>query len=264
MDTKLKDISYYNQNKRKFNKLYNYQWKKIAGPNYIGLCSYLFQTFLKEYKEKRHILQPTIQEFADYYFSHTNPVKNDSIMREDSKYYGRSIDELTNLANTYRTMCNDYSIPIEEYFDDIVNHAIVETYVGQMREVLLIEEYEKSGYTAKHTYGKWDKDLGVDFIISDKDGVICDYIQCKPISTFAKTTNKSLISDRINFFHKEKDKKLECEKLGYPYHPTKFVMYNTDYPCKWAAIGKKQGFLLEELINKDGEALIDIKNFNYV
>lgn len=260
----LKDISYYERNKRKFNKLYNNQWKKIAGPNYIGLCSFLFQKFYDTWKKKNHGIIPTINDFANFYFSYTNPIKNDKIMREDSRYYGRSIDELYNLAVEYQKMCNDFTIPIECYLDDIVNHAIIETYNGQMMEIALINEYEKKGFKACHTYGKWDKDLGVDFIIKDKNGKICDYIQCKPITTFIKTSNKSLIDDRIRFFHKETDKKKECEQLGWPYYPTKFIMYNTRYPNKWASIKGKRGFLLEELIDANGNNKFDINDFTYI
>lgn len=261
--TKLKDIAYYNNNKRKFNKLYNSIWKKIAGPRYIGLCSYLFQAFLKEWQESNNN-NPTVQDFADYYFNHTNPVESVEIARDDSLYYGRTINELKRLAIYYQSKCNDLSIPLEHYFDDIVNHAVVETFNGQMREVLLIQEYEKKGYKALHAYGKWDKDLGVDFIIKDKKGRICDYIQCKPVSTFANTNNQSLIEDRTNFFHKEIEKKKECERLGYPYYPTKFIMYNVEYPQKWATYKGKRGFLLEELIDSKGKNIIDISDFQYV
>lgn len=259
----LKDLSYYEQNKRKFNKSYNRYWKKIAGPNYIGLCSYLFQKFYDEWKGMHKDIIPSVHDFAEYYISHINPVKSDSIIRMDSRYYGRSVEELYNLASEYQKMCDDYTIPLESYFDDIVNHAIVETYNGQMREIMLINEYEKKGYTAKHTYGKWDKELGVDFIIKDKNGKICDYVQCKPITTFIKTVNESLIEDRVSFFRKEEDKKNECIRLGWPYYPTKFVMYNTEYPNKWATINGKRGFLLSELIDTDGNNKFDIKDFTY-
>ena len=74
----LKDLSYYEQNKRKFNKLYNRYWKKIAGPNYIGLCSYLFQKFYDEWKRMHKDINPSVHDFAEYYISHINPVKSDS------------------------------------------------------------------------------------------------------------------------------------------------------------------------------------------
>mgnify|MGYP007038272314 CR=1 FL=1 len=60
---KLKDIEYYYNNKKKFNKLYNKVWKRIAGPKYIGLCSYLFQKFFEEWK-KTNTDNPTIYDFA--------------------------------------------------------------------------------------------------------------------------------------------------------------------------------------------------------
>ena len=109
----LKDLSYYEQNKRKFNKSYNRHWKKIAGPNYIGLCSYLFQKFYDEWKRMHKDINPSVHDFAEYYISHINPVKSDSIIRMDSRYYGRSVEELYNLASEYQKMCDDYTIPLE-------------------------------------------------------------------------------------------------------------------------------------------------------
>lgn len=259
---KLKDIEYYYNNKKKFNKLYNKVWKRIAGPKYIGLCSYLFQKFFEEWK-KTNTDNPTIYDFAEYYFSHTNPVKSIDIERTDSLYYGRSPEELWRLAEHYQKQCNDFTIPLENYYDDIVNHAIIETFDGQIREINLIREYERKGFTVEHTYGKWDKDLGVDFIIR-KNGIIRDYIQCKPITTFLFTKNNSLIEDRKNFFLKETHKRSECKKLGWPYYPTKFIIYNNDYPDKWCSINGKRGFFLEELIDKYGNNLMNKEDFSYV
>ena len=59
------------------------------------------------------------------------------------------------------------------------------------------------------------------------------------------------------------DKKNECIRLGWPYYPTKFVMYNKEYPNKWATINGKRGFLLSELIDADGNNKFDIKDFTY-
>jgi hypothetical protein len=261
----LKDISYYNANKKKFNRNYNTIWKGIAGPKYIGLCSYLFQQFYKKWELKHNVLEemPTMEEFAHFYFTYTNPIKSKRIKRDDSMYYGRSVDELTRLAQVYMERINNEKIGLEQCFDDIVCHAIVETFTGQIREVLIIREYEENGYKAEHTYGKWDKDLGVDFIIR-KDDEIKGYIQIKPHTTFASTKNRSLIEDRIEFFHKEEMKKEECLKNDMPYYPTKIIIYNNEVPGKWCSKNGKRGFYLEELIDRSGRALIDINNFDYV
>lgn len=258
----LKDIKYYQQNKKKFNRQYNSIWKKIAGPLYIGLCSYIFQTFYKEWK-KSHSEYPTPKDFAIYYFSHVNPDDRENRLRkEGSRYYGRNVDQLTELAKFYMESCQNYDITLEEYFDDIVNHAIIETYYGQMREIKLTDTYNKHGFDVEHTNGYWDKDLGVDMIIR-KNGKILDYIQCKPITTFLGNTNASLVEDRKNFYHKEEDKKKECNKLGYPYYPTKFILYNEEYPDKWCILNNKKSFHLEDLCDINGLALHSMNDFSY-
>lgn len=255
INSHLKPLSHYSKNKVKFNKSYNYKWKKIAGPKYIGLCSFLFQDFYKKWKETKDTM-PSVHDFANYYLNNTNPVHSNKLERDDSIFYGRSVEELYNLSIYYQKLCNNFDIPIEDYFDDIINHAIIETYNGQIREVKLIEEYEKRGFTAEHTSGYWDRYLGVDFIIK-KNGIIRDYIQCKPLSTFSPNANKSCIDDRVGFFHKEDMKKKECEKKGLPYYPTKFILYN-QYKNDWVSINGKRGFLLEELIDRQGNTLINI------
>lgn len=260
----LKSLDYYRENKRKFNKRYNYKWKAIAGPDYLGSCSYLFQTFYKEWKVNHSTEYPKTNDFARYYFSHVNiDDDTDGIKRPNSVKYGRSVDQLLNLAKFYRDSCGNYDIPLEEYFDDVVNHAIVETYNGQMREIRLKDRYESRGFIVESLNGKWDKDFGVDSIIKNKSGVILEYIQCKPVTTFLGSTNKSLIEDRKMFYKKEKDKKKECEKLGYPYYPTKFILYNERYPDKWCSIKGKKSFLLEDLCDKDGLPRHSVNDFEY-
>lgn len=262
INDKLKSIDYYEKNKRKFNKNYNDIWKKIAGWSYIGKCSYLFQMFYKEWKKDGHTEDPTPNDFAKYYFSHTNPNDDEGLRKEKSQEYGRSVEDLKKLAEHYQKACNNYNIPLEEYFDDIVNHAIVETTSGQLMELKLFDEYEKNGFTVEHTNNHWDKNLGVDLIIK-KDGIIRDYIQCKPISTFRGEGNNSLISDRKMFFKKELEKKKECEKENLPYTPTKFILYDKNQPGKWCYIGKRRGFLLEELCDRNGRVIIDVNKVHY-
>lgn len=261
INEELKSLEHYNINKRKFNKKYNLIWKGMAGWDYLGKCSYLFQEFYKEWKTE-HNEDPTPSDFAKYYFSHTNPNDNEGIMKENSQDYGRSVEDLKALAEHYQKECNNYDIPLEDYFDDVVNHAIVETTLGQLREIKLFEEYENKGFTVEHTSDHWDKNLGVDLIIK-KDGIIKDYIQCKPISTFRGNSNGSLVDDRKMFFKKELDKKKECEQLNMPYYPTKFILYDSRKPGKWCYIGEKRGFLLEELCDKNGHTIMEVDKVQY-
>ena len=258
----LKPLDYYEKNKVKFNRKYNSKWKLIAGPDYIGNCSYLFREFIKEWKENHPTENPDYTDFGHFYMSKTEPSRKDSsLCRKGGTNYGRSVDELLHLAEYYKVLCNDDTLTIEEYFDDIVCHAVIETFNGQMREILLRDSYENRGYTVERTYGKWDKRFGVDCIIKNKQGNIVDYIQCKPITTFIGSHNRSLIEDRKRFFDQERDKKIECENLGYPYKLTKFILYDGKYPGQWCKIGNKKSFLLEELIQKDGLPLHTADDF---
>lgn len=260
---KLKDLQYYISNKRKFNRKYNYIWKKIAGPEYLGLCSYMFQTFYDEWKKQHPNEKPLCQDFANYYFSHTNYSDEGSIKLPDSIHYGRTVAQLYRLAKHFKSTCNDKTITIDEFYDDVVNHAIVETFNGQMREVMLKEIFEKFGYIVERLNGKWDKEFGVDSLIRDKEGKIIDYIQCKPISTFMGQKNNSLIEDRKFFYNKEEAKKKECERLNYPYFPTRFILYDDKYPDKWCCIGDKKSFFLEDLCDKQGLPLHKKEDFGY-
>lgn len=257
----LKPVKYYNKVKKKFNRRYNVQWKKIAGPDYLGNCSLLFQNFYNEWKSLGNTGYPLPQEFANYYFTHYNPNSQyDDIKKPDSRGFGRSVQDIVELARYYQAQC-DPNIPLEDYFDDCVNHAIVETTNGQLREMILIEEYEKRGFNAVHTSGVWDLEFGVDFIIK-KGNVIKDYIQCKPISTFIGNYNLSLIQDRRNFFKKEQAKLNYCMQNDIAYYPTKFIIYDTNHVGEWCYIGnKKKGMLLNELCNKNGFALHERRDF---
>lgn len=264
ISAKLKDLQYYRSNKRKFNRKYNYIWKKIAGPEYLGLCSYIFQTFYYEWNNQHPKEKPTCQDFANYYFSHVNHGDDEtSVKLPNSTHYGRTVAQLYRLAEHFKTMCNDDKITIEEFYDDVVNHGIVETFNGQMREIMVKERYEKFGYTVEPLNGTWDKDFGVDSLIRNSDGEIVDYIQCKPVSTFLGTKNESLIADRKLFYNKEEAKKKECKRLGYPYLPTRFILYNDRYPDKWCCIGDKKSFLLEDLCDKQGMPLHEKNDFEY-
>ena len=251
----LKSPEYYLKNKKKFNREYNWKWKKIAGPDYTGSCSYLFQDFYKGWKEQHPNEYPTHTDFARYYFSHVNMhTQYTGLCKPDCHHYGRSVKQIFLLADRYKELCNDESIMVEQYFDDIVNHVIIETYNGQMREIRLVDEYIRHGFNVEQTSDHWDKNLGVDLIIRKGD-VIVDYIQCKPLTTFLGNRNESLIRDRVVFYEKEREKKKECEELDYPYYPTKFILYNEEYPDKWCTLNGKKSFLLEELCTNEGVAI---------
>lgn len=253
---KLKTLWYYKKNKKYFNKKHNKIWKRIAGPEYIGFCSFLFQKF---YSEVINTSSINVEDFFLFYINYTNPIKKDILKRDDSKYYGRSITELQKLAELYYNLCNDNTITIEQCFDDIINHVIIETYFGQIREFELIKYFTNKGFSIIHTNGYWDRDLGVDFILK-KDNKIVDYIQCKPKTAFSPNANQSCVQDRILFFKKESLKKEVCLKNNIPYFKTKFILYNSN-TNKFCKNYNRDDifFLLHELIDKNGKTIIDYK-----
>jgi hypothetical protein len=255
---KLKPISYYNKNKIFFNEHYNKEWKQIAGPPYIGYTSYLFQQFFEEWNNSNE-REPTVNDFAEYYVSHTNPIKSYEVRREDSKYYGRSENELLLLAMHYQKKCNNYDVPLEKYYDDVICHTIVETFFGQIWEAKLILEYKKRGFTIEQKSGKWDNHYGVDIIVKSGNE-IKDYVQCKPVTTFLGRFNESLIEDRKNFYKKEKQKKEECLRCGLPYFPTKFVLYDKKRES-WCSLPGRRGLYIEDLTDTNGIPLHEYSDF---
>lgn len=262
----LKSVGYYQNNKKLFNEKYNKIWRSIAGSKYIGNCSFLFQEFYKEWKANHKEEKPAYNDFFRFYLSHVNrntSYPNDA-EKPDCTEYGRSIADLVKLAEHYMGLCNDWNISLDKYFDDIVNHAIIETFDGQCREAKVREVYIQNGFTIERTNKHWDASLGVDLIVRNKKNEICEYVQVKPLSTFLGDTNESLLEDRKYFFRKEEEKKIECEKNNLPYFKTKFILYNKRYPEKWCSLNGKKGFYLDELCNEDGTAKHKIEEFSYI
>ena len=257
----IKDKDYYAKNKKFFNEKYNVQWKTIAGTKYIGCCSLLFHNFYDKWM-KNHTEEPTYEDFLYYYMASADVKDIDNEERIGSQNHGRTLLQLIKLAELYRKKCGDDTIPLEYYLDNIVIHAVFETFDGQIRECLLKHIFNKLGYETRNTKKYWDANLGVDFVVM-KDGVVSGYIQCKPLSTFVGNDNKSLVEDRINFYHKEELKKRECEKHKLPYYRTKFILYNQndDYNT-WRGLSEsKKSFYLEELCNTNGITTIEKDKF---
>ena len=95
----------------------------------------------------------------------------------------------------------DDSFTLEEFFDDIVCHVIIETFDGHQAEKELMNVLTRYGYDVEETEGDMDAEYGVDLIVR-KNGEFKEFIQVKPLSTFVRT-NPSLIEDRSHFFMKQ-------------------------------------------------------------
>lgn len=260
MDYKFKTKEHYEQNKKKFNKKYNMIWRKLSPSPFVGNCSYL----IHRYNPKSY------EEFWNMYI---NDFSNESYMWDTCKgdpHRGRSIEQINNLATLYHQACNDPNITLEDCFDDVVNHVIIETFDGHIVERALREKLNESGdLMIEEMEDEWDSKYGIDLkIISKKDANYFRYIQVKPISFFIGNSNASLIEDRKKRFDSENSFKIMLENYGKEnqYNPILYMAYDkrlldTQGIIKFMWIGKKNKFTLNELINENGFTKV---NFNEI
>lgn len=253
----LKDKCYYNELKKKINSLYGNIWKRISGRPFVGNCSYLYKKLKPD----------SYQDFYNKYINYTSPNKTKSLMKDE--YYGRTIDDLLNLANEYKYLCNDNSLTIDEFFDDIVNHVIIETFDGHIAESYITNILEKKGFTVINSDGRLDAVLGVDLIVKWKEKII-SFLQIKPITTFLGDKNKSLIDDRINFYGKQ-EKLNEYIKTAYKnciiknanieYMLYDKSTYDNENKLKWYYKNNRSRFSLNELCDKKGKSIVNLSDF---
>ena len=211
---------------------YNTKWKKYAGRNVIGDCSKLFQR-----------LRPT--SYYDFYVKYTKDGEETLSNRKGMLHYGRTEDEVEEIAKAYQKDCNDYSYPLDDYIKNVYMHTIIETYDGQVKEEQVNQILSNLGFTYEKPEGNEDAMLGIDFKVY-KDGNLSFVIQIKPKSFFLGHNNQSLIEDRINAFHKEEMVK---NKLGVN---TYYMIYvaDDDGNVQWLMENGRMCFELKRLCNK--------------
>lgn len=211
---------------------YNTTWKKYAGRNVIGDCSKLFQR-----------LRPT--SYYDFYVKYTKDGEETFSNRKEMLYYGRTENEIEEIAKAYQKECNDYSYPLDDYIKNVYMHTIIETYDGQVKEEQVNQILSNLGFTYEKPEGNEDAKLGIDFKVY-KDGKLSFVIQIKPKSFFIGHNNQSLIEDRINAFNKEGMVK---SKLGIN---TYYMIYVADDNgnVQWLMENGKMCFELKRLCNK--------------
>ena len=255
MSIKLKERSYYEELKSKIGKKHCTVWRSISGRPYVGNCSYLYSVLKPE----------SYQDFLDKYIKFVNPNEVSLSKLKKNEFYGRSIEDLERLAKHYQKLANDDNFTLEEYFDDIICHVIIETFDGHKAEKELINILTEHGFEVEETEGVMDAEFGVDLIVK-KNGNIKEYIQVKPISTFVRS-NPSLIADRGNFFLKQY--KLNEFTKNHPIFITKdiiFMMYDYQHLIKtgevlWFYKDGKVKFKLNELCQTNGQTLVGIEDF---
>lgn len=161
---------------------------------------------------------------------------------------GRSLDELYDLSLEYQSKC-DKEIPALTYYQDILMHAIYQTWEGRLRENEVRRKFEEHGYTVRHSPYNEDSKLNIDLMVY-KDDKLQFLVQVKPISTFRNNAPWAL-KTRSKFFRMQA---LGTKKYGVPYY---YLIYNTHYDTdiKWLYNENRESFFftLEELCSTDGK-----------
>lgn len=250
----LKSKKYYEENKGKFNDKCNDQYKAINGKPFIGNNTWLYKT-----------LNPSgYQDFFDKYLAcakgeSLDPKKTYRLwdLKKD-EHSGRTLEDLITLAKFYKESCPHVDYPIEDFFDDLVNHIIIETYDGHRAERELRDILISKGCEVEETDGDFDSKFGVDLIVKGRLKQKTYYIQVKPFSAFSKKQpHDGLRKDRINFFNKQR---YLDNHLG-EHNEIEYMMYNKHHMDEtgeilWMCKGDKVRFHLSELTNEKGDTII--------
>lgn len=252
----LKSVEYYQNLKKRLAK-YNQIYKdNIAPKPYVGDNSKLYAK-----------LKPiSYQDFFDKYTTYLPTPNYIPKNLKGDKEYGRSIEHLQMLAGRYKELVNDDTFTLEEFFDDIICHVIIETFDGHKPEKELVKILSEKGYDVEETSGVMDSEYGVDLIVK-KDGVVKEYIQVKPISTFLGNKNISLKNDRANFFNKQY--LLDEFVKQHPHLPKRdiiFMIYDYNHlhntgEVRWCYKDGKVKFKLNELCLTNGETKVKFSDF---
>lgn len=236
-DIRWKGVDHYLKLKDYFNKgVVSDLYQKIyRHPNSIGYVSELIKNINpKDYEEA----------YEKYLLSGVNDCAFKPKINR-----GRSAGELEDLAIEWKEKSGSKR-PLQDFYDALVLHAVVETFDGNKTELSAANAYRKRGYTVTIPSGQDDRTCGIDFI-AEKDGKKV-VVQVKPVSFFrGGERNKGLVHDRVVFFAK----KLLAAKR---YEGATFaVMIHTD-DNRWLNVDGRLNFLYEELVSEDGKVIVDI------
>ncbi|KAA6341300.1 hypothetical protein EZS27_010887 [termite gut metagenome] len=241
----IKDLERYSFLKKKLWN-FNKEYKKISAVKYIGDCSYLYDK-----------LKPT--SYEDFLRKYIFDGENKPYPLEDDGFYGKSIDEIYTLAEYYRYLSNDYTIPLEDYLDDLINHIIIETYDGHVRENYIKKCFEDTGYCVESINGDEDSIFGIDMKVY-KNKKLTYLIQIKPYTAFYKSPkiNDALIIDRKRWFKKEREALNKYSEVDYYY-----ILYMNKGGGKTNWVSKDDSFLfkINELSSLNGDGLLTFDKF---
>lgn len=211
-DIRFKDLSHYLKLKRTMNREpYSKPWAtKYQGRPSIGSCMYL----CKE-------LKPVSYEdfYEKYVRSGYEWAFKDSGDRK-STLRGRTYEELEDIAVRWKEDCPSSDYPLSTFYDAIILHAIIETFMGNKMEMDARCVLHENGFTTEDVTDDEDAKMGIDFKVC-KDGELKYLMQVKPLRFFI-STNRDTNNDRRNVYNKQKD-----GNSIYPDVPYKYLIYDT-------------------------------------
>lgn len=229
-DVKWKGIEHYVSLKKKWNDdKYGKHWqRKYSGKPSVGAMVWLCDTWKPN----------SYEEFYEMYITRYDG--------SDRLHRGRSLEELEEIAYNWQKDSNDFETPLSEYFDAIILHTVVETYVGTDFEKKAVKCLEEHGFEAIHGTDEEDSLMNIDYKIY-KDNELKYFLQVKPIS-FIVSDRAHTFKDRVNAFEKHS---IGNEK--YPGIPYYYLIYD-GYRNKWVYNPDKKRclFKYEELVRKNG------------
>ena len=241
-DTKFKGLDRYVGLKKRFNQEdINCWYEEIYRQPYsIGFVSQFF----------KKINPKTLEEAYDNYT--LSGILDTDLPRTER---GRTKAEIEEMAIEWKERCKS-DLPLVDFYDALVLHAVVETCMGMIMERVAQDAYRANGYEISETDGNDDRSCGIDFIARNDENTIL--VQVKPISYFRKTLKNvgQLQSDRYRVWGEQ-----ERGKKKYPGATYAYMIY--DPSGNWLKKDGHFNFRFWELIDKYGNPIINIDSSDY-
>ena len=241
-DVKFKDLSTYLDLKGPMNREpYSIIWRnKYSGRPSVGSCMWLC----------KHLNPSTYEDFFNKYVeSGIKDVWKDRYGKKSSGR-GRTLDELEEIAINWRADCgNPPDLDLCTFFDAVVLHVIIETFMGKDKELEARDILEGNGFITEDGTDEEDTEMNIDFKVY-KDGELKYLMQVKPVS-FITSSNRDTKNDRIEAF-----KKHENGHKKYPGIPYYYLVYDASNGL-WI-VNEDKGrclFEYEELVDNFGNPI---------
>lgn len=192
------------------------------------------------------------EEFFEYYLDNANRHIEEPINKR-----GCTLDELEMVAYNWMVESgNPYNLDLKTFFYGVIMHVIIETYMGKLKEIEVMEAFVKCGYGIIESTSDEDADMGIDFKVYDVKGIKW-LVQVKPIS-FVLGCKPDLINDRKFVYAKHT---LGHER--YPNVPYVYMFYNSKEGGKWIYNTQRNSYFFKynELIGSNGYPLFNKDEF---